>query len=114
MKIALISQQLSTSAAFEAFSNAFDHELSCHSEIRIAEAALEKDKNDLIAFEMSRDLLSWLPLVKAQKRRNPAVALVFLGDGTDGEISQAMESGGEAYLTLPLRAELLALTLNPL
>ena len=114
MKIALISQQPSTTAAFEAFSNAFDHELSCHSEIRIAEAALERDKSDLIAFEMNRDLLSWLPLVEGQKRQNPAVALVFLGDGTDGQISQAVESGGEAYLTLPLRAELLALTLNPL
>jgi signal transduction histidine kinase len=114
VKIALISQQPSTSAAFEAFSEAFDHELSCHSEIRNAEAALGKDCSDLTALEMSRDLLSLLPLVKAQKCRNPALALVFLGDGSDGQISQAMESGGEAYLTLPLRPELLALTLIPL
>ena len=115
MKILLIHQQPSTSAsALEEFAQAFGYELQRGFEIPDAEVLLERNQMDLIVFEMSQPLAPWLSLLQAQKCRNPAACLAFVGENSDEQIAQALEAGGEAYLRTPLRANLVALTLNSL
>lgn len=114
MKILLIHQDSSISASFEAFARVHGHQLSCCSTASPAEAALEKDHYSLVAVEMSEGREQWPAALAAQRRRRPETSLVFLGDGSDEQIERALELGGEAYLTLPLRAVLLDMTLRPL
>ena len=96
----MIHQQPSTSAsALEEFAQAFGYELQRGFEIPDAEVLLERNQMDLIVFEMSQPLAPWLSLLQAQKCRNPAACLAFVGENSDEQIAQALEAGGEAYLT---------------
>jgi two-component system sensor histidine kinase/response regulator len=53
-------------------------------------------------------------LIENQRKQNPAVTIAIVGDGSDEEIAEALRLGAEAYFTVPLRPNLLQLTLIPL
>jgi signal transduction histidine kinase len=116
VKILLICQQPQTVTALEAFSDRFGHSLAVCSDAGPARAKLEGESGnaDLIVLEMNRNAGQWLPLVQAQRERNPAVTLAAVGDDSDEEIAEALQFGAEAFLAVPLRPKLLQLTLTPL
>ena len=113
MKIFLICQQPQIATALEAFSNEFGHSLLLCSK---ASEPLDCQtwEAGLIVLEMSPNAAQWLPLIEDQRRRNLAVSLAVVGDGSDEQIAEALRLGAEAYFTAPAHPKLLQLTLIPL
>lgn len=116
MKILLICQHPQIATALKAFSEEFGHAFSVCSEIEDLRGRLngENGKAALIVFEMNNHTAEWLPLVEDYRRRNRAVGLAVVGDGSDEQISEAIRVGAEAYFDRPVRPKLLQLTLAPL
>ena len=116
MKIFLICQQPQIVTALKAFSDKFGHSLSACSEVSEARGNLDGESWEagLIVLEMSQNAAQWLPLIEGHRRRNPAVILSVVGDGSDEQIAEALRYGAEAYFTIPVHPKLLQLTLNPL
>lgn len=114
MKILLICQDRSIKEAFELYSQECGIGISSHSELQNSEIDAEIDRSSLVAFEMNPTLTAWLPVIREGKQRNPAASLVTVGRGSDEEISQTLQLEGDAHLTMPLRPQMLALTLKPL
>ena len=116
MKIFLICQQPQIVTALKAFSDEFGHSLLACSEVSEARGNLEGEswESGLIVLEMSQNAAQWLPLIEDHRRRNPALTLAVVGDGSDEQTAEALRLGAEAYFTVPVRPKLLQLTLIPL
>jgi signal transduction histidine kinase len=116
VKIFLISQESQTATALKALSDEFGHALTACSEICEEDGKLSGQSWEagLIVLEMGGNAAHWLPLIEDHRRRNPAVTLAIVGDGSDEQITQALRFGAEAYFTTPVRPKLLQLTLIPL
>lgn len=112
MKILLIYPHSAPLTEFEAFASTQGHELFCHSDVRTAKTALEEGIVDVVVLDMSEDLAPWLPIIESQREHGPS--LLLMGNGSEEQVSRALEVGGDAYLTLPVNEPLLALTLNSL
>ena len=116
MKILLICEQPQIATALKAFSDEFGHALLASSEVSEARGHLDGESREagLIVLEMSQNAAQWLPLIEDHRRRNPALTLAVVGDGSDEQIAEALRSGAEAYFTVPIPPKLLQLTLIPL
>jgi signal transduction histidine kinase len=112
VKILLIYPHSAPLTEFEAFASSRGHELFCHSDVRAARTVLEEGSVDVVVLDMSEDLAPWLPIIESQRERGPS--LLLMGNGSEEQVSRALEVGGDAYLTLPVNEPLLALTLNSL
>ncbi len=113
VKIFLICQQSQTAIALEEFSNEFGHSLLLCSN-RSEPLDSQSGEAGLIVLEMTQSAAQWLPLIEDHQKRNPAVTLAVVGDGSDEQIAEALRLGAEAYFTAPVRPKLLQLTLIPL
>lgn len=113
VKIFLICQQPQIATTLKDFSDEFGHSLSVCSKIT---GTLDGEgwEVGLIVLEMNSNTAEWLPRIKDCRRRNPAVTLAVVGDGSDKQIAKALSLGAEAYFTVPLHPKLLKLTLTPL
>ena len=116
MKILLICQQPQIAAALKSFSDEFGHALTacCEFEEKGGNLSGESWEAGLIVLEMRPDSAQWRPMIEDHRRRNSAVTLAVVGDGSDEQIAEALRLGAEAYFTTPLRPKLLQLTLIPL
>lgn len=116
MKIFLICQQPQIASALTAFSDEFGHALTVCSNVYEEGGKLsgESWEAGLIVLEMSPNAAPWLPLIEEHRKRNPAITLAVVGDGSDEHIEEALRLGAEAYFTVPVRSKLLQLTLVPL
>ena len=115
VKILLICQQPQISAALTAFSEEFGHSIEACGETNEARCLpSESWEAGLIVLEMGEHAERWLPLIEGYRRRNPAMTLAVVGDGSDEQITDALRFGAEAYFTSPVSPKLLQLTLVPL
>ncbi|MGH9427963.1 MAG: sensor histidine kinase [Terriglobia bacterium] len=116
MKIFLICQQPQIATALKAFSDEFGHSVTVCSEVSEEGGTLKGQSWEagLIVLEMNPNAAEWLPQIKDYRRRNLAVTLAVIGDGSDEQTAEALSLGAEAYFTVPLRPKLLQMTLIPL
>lgn len=116
MKIFLICQQPQIVTALNAFAVEFGYSLSRCSDAGEAchDLVGESWEPGLIVLEMGPNAAQWLPRIDEHKKRNPAMTLAVVGDGSDEQIAESLRLGAEAYVTTPVRPKLLQLTLIPL
>ncbi len=114
MKIASVCHDPAVNLALEGFAATSRHEYVAFASSGAALSALQSCSADLIVLEMGREDPQWLDFIEAQKQENSSCSIVFIGDGSDGQISRAQELGAEGYLTCPVNPKLLSLTISPL
>ncbi|MFN8005712.1 MAG: HAMP domain-containing sensor histidine kinase [Terriglobia bacterium] len=110
MKILLIYHQPETLAILEEFAEAGKHTLVFKGGVEEVLSSPDNLTSDLVLIELGNST----PVIKQllQSRKTPPPPTLFLGKGTDEEISLAFDSGAYSFLQTPLHPKLLQMSVQ--
>jgi len=108
----LIYQQLKTLAALKEFALLENHSLVFKSSIEDGLASIESLSGDLVIIELGGHLSAMRQTFQEKNTFRKVPPTLFLGKGTDEEVSLASDFGAQFFLNSPVHLKILSMAVN--